>query len=181
MRLAHTDSDRPDELPVRPHATCHHVVIYGPVVTECLLVKNSGWNGTAWDTRWIDPYGIDGSVPEDELWRYTCQTIDTGGDGSHHPNPKQLARKLLASKPDWPEYVMLGWPEGRANIVSYSFPSAAGGKHTPICIHKTLRRFFRRSFRRSFWRSFSYTDCLRLQRLEVTRRLPAGATRRFST
>eukprot|EP00947_MAST-08B_sp_MAST-8B-sp1_P001548 g1548.t1 len=121
-----------------------------------------GWNGSAWASRWINPYAPLSSSPSpstepslpppDDLWKYTCATIDTGGDGSSHPNLKEFAASAdvgggagagaaaaadtapaaAAAAPfgeDWPTHVMFGWPEGKAQVVSYSFASvrAAGG------------------------------------------------------
>jgi hypothetical protein len=35
-----------------------------------------GWNGSAWSTTWVNPYKH--PVAEQNLWRHTCATIDTG-------------------------------------------------------------------------------------------------------
>jgi hypothetical protein len=75
-----------------------------------------GWNGSAWSTRWLDPYTVDSAVlAPSELWRYTCATIDTGGDGSSHPQPRKFAQASPGEwiPTDWPSHVMVGWPGGR--------------------------------------------------------------------
>ncbi len=87
-----------------------------------------GWNGTAWATRWVDPYNFSRPVPEDELWQYECALAETH-DESAHPSPRFLAQGVRQRRPDWPKAVMLGWPEGRVNTVSYSFPKRKGGQH----------------------------------------------------
>ena len=50
-----------------------------------------GWNGSSWGTVWgFNPY--DGPYPADAatIARRSCASIDTGGLGSSHPQPRRL-------------------------------------------------------------------------------------------
>ena len=83
------------------------------------------WNGSNWSATWLNPYHHS-SVPESELWKYTCASIDTGlgleGAGAH-PNPKKMSGNWMA--PGDPSHVMLNWPEGKGTMVSYAFSVAS--------------------------------------------------------
>jgi len=81
-----------------------------------------GWNGTGWTTVWVNPYQHK-DIPEEELWMYTCKSIDTGAP-TKHANPRRFAGDWRPK--DWPSHVMLGWPESHRNKLSYSFPSEVG-------------------------------------------------------
>lgn len=101
-----------------------------------------GWNGSSWSTEWINPYSAaPGKLAPSERWRYTCASINTGGDGSTHPQPKKFASAGGGGSADWrpagwPSHVMIGWPTGahavhanrfKQQTISYAFspPSPA--------------------------------------------------------
>eukprot|EP00035_Acanthoeca_spectabilis_P006450 m.124750 g.124750 ORF g.124750 m.124750 type:complete len:588 (-) comp13511_c0_seq1:2585-4348(-) len=83
-----------------------------------------GWNGSAWSSIWADPYTQ--SIGKD-LSRYTCASINTGGDGSSHPSPRRFSPALHAA--GWPSHTLFGWPAGPSggHAVSYSFPAWQSG------------------------------------------------------
>lgn len=87
-----------------------------------------GWNGTAWSTEWVDPYRT-GPIDPAQLWRHTCASIDTGGDGSAHPDPKVFAGAWRPA--GWPTHVMLGWPSSLTETVSYAFLDGSAAPGTP--------------------------------------------------
>jgi len=97
-----------------------------------------GWNGSAWSTRWENPYTRAGAPPgPDALRGLTCASIGTGGDGSSHP----VVRRFAASERNewrpagWPAHVMFGWPNAPPGglpkqTVSYAF--GAGGSSASV-------------------------------------------------
>ena len=96
-----------------------------------------GWNGSAWGTRWgFTPY--DGPYPADAatIARRSCASIDTGGLGSSHPQPRRLvlSDQQAPNKP-WPSHVMIGLPAGAINdhhSISYSFSAWEDGAAAPF-------------------------------------------------
>ena len=82
-----------------------------------------GWNGSAWSARWLNPYEQSKPVPPDDLWRYTCASIEVGGRGSH-ANPKRFAGAWRPA--EWPSHVLLNWPGEDKAVVSYAFPDVTG-------------------------------------------------------
>lgn len=85
------------------------------------------WNGSGWGAATVDPYTH--KVPASEEARYTCANINVGAAGGMHPNPKRFAGAWRPA--GWPTHVLLNWPEGQENVVSYSFPTAAGAADGP--------------------------------------------------
>lgn len=86
-----------------------------------------GWNGTAWATRFVDPYTD--SKHDLESGGHTCAVVPTAGS-SAHPNPRKFGGDWMPS--GWPSHVMLGWPEGAKNRVSYAFSDWASGSPAPF-------------------------------------------------
>lgn len=81
-----------------------------------------GWNGSAWGTEWVDPYRVD--IRPADLWRYTCAAVKVPSAATvGHLSPRKFAR-TAGGRQSWPSgwasHVLLGWPEGRSNQVSYS-------------------------------------------------------------
>jgi len=75
-----------------------------------------GWNGSAWAVTWVDPYTA--SPQELTTGDHTCAVI---GAGTSHPNMRRFAGDWRPT--DWPSHILLGWPEGAKNKLSYSFPA----------------------------------------------------------
>ena len=93
------------------------------LISPCCSYR--GWNGSAWNTRSIDPYTTPPTPPQ-ELWQHTCHAVDQASNRASHLNPKKFASEL-SSIPGWPTHVVTGLPPGKSTArTSYLFPSFAG-------------------------------------------------------
>ena len=88
-----------------------------------------GWNGSAWSTRWVNPYTE--ATPADELWRRTCANVNLSSAGDAPPKHFGSVGHLHAKKFGGPLAAIEGWPthvlSGLAGEKTfYFFPDGAG-------------------------------------------------------
>ena len=88
-----------------------------------------GWNGSHWAASWVDPYTA--TPHELATGDHTCAVVGTGTPHNGHPNPRKFAGSWMPQG-GWPSHVMLGWPEGSENVVSYAFPGWVAGSPAPF-------------------------------------------------
>ena len=80
-----------------------------------------GWDGSAYEKRFLDPY------TEDVSEETRCVPIVAGFKDNAHPQLRELAGARLRAKQQqegWPTHLMFGWPAGGTKF-AYAFPKPA--------------------------------------------------------